>query len=117
MVLVANPASVGESISLHKVCQNAIYFDINYNVTNHFQSKDRIHRVGMPEGKEQVTYYYLLSKDSMEENVLNHIQKKEQAMNNFLDKNNNLFNFKDSDFNNFMPNIEDIKETLKEEKQ
>lgn len=112
MVLVANPASVGESISLHKVCQNAIYFDINYNVTNHFQSKDRIHRCGMPKGNEQVTYYYLLAERSIETKILKHIQNKEKRMNEFLDKKKNLFIFRDSDFNNMMPDINDMKETI-----
>lgn len=66
----------------------------------------------MPEGKEQVTYYYLLAKDGIEKRILEHIQAKEQQMNEFLTKNQNLFNFQDSDFNNMMPSIDDIKNTV-----
>ena len=42
----------------------------DYNCSNFLQSKDRIHRVGLPEG--QITnYYYFVSKDSIDE-VINH---------------------------------------------
>lgn len=47
MVLVANPAAASEGISLHKVCQNAIYIDRSYNAAHYLQSEDRIHRLGL----------------------------------------------------------------------
>jgi len=47
MVLVANPAACGEGISLHKVCQNAIYLDRTFNLAHYLQSIDRIHRLGL----------------------------------------------------------------------
>jgi SNF2 family DNA or RNA helicase len=69
-VVIANPFSVAESISLHKGCHNAIYMERDYNCSNFLQSKDRIHRVGLP--KNQITnYYYFISKDSIDE-VINH---------------------------------------------
>ena len=69
-VVIANPFSVAESISLHKGCHNAIYLERDYNCSNFLQSKDRIHRVGLD--KNQITkYYYLISKDSIDE-VINH---------------------------------------------
>ena len=69
-VVIANPFSVAESISLHKGCHNAIYMERDYNCSNFLQSKDRIHRVGLPEN--QITnYYYLVSKDSIDV-VINH---------------------------------------------
>jgi SNF2 family DNA or RNA helicase len=69
-VVIANPFSVAESISLHKGCHNAIYMERDYNCSNFLQSKDRIHRVGLD--KHQVTnYYYFISKDSIDE-VINH---------------------------------------------
>jgi SNF2 family DNA or RNA helicase len=46
MVLVANPAACGEGISLHTVCDHAIYLDRNYNAAQYLQSEDRIHRIG-----------------------------------------------------------------------
>ena len=50
MVLVANPAAASEGISLHKVCQHAIYLDRSFNAAHFLQSQDRIHRIGMPSG-------------------------------------------------------------------
>ena len=41
-VIIANPQTCSESISLHKACTNAIYYDINYNATEFLQSLDRI---------------------------------------------------------------------------
>lgn len=46
MVLIANPAACGEGISLHTVCDHAIYLDRNYNAAQYLQSEDRIHRIG-----------------------------------------------------------------------
>ncbi len=48
MVLVANPAACSEGISLHHVCQNAIYLDRSFNAAHYLQSEDRIHRLGLP---------------------------------------------------------------------
>ena len=53
--LVALPQACSESISLHKACQNAIYYDLNYNAAEFLQSLDRIHRVG---GSEIHPVYY-----------------------------------------------------------
>jgi len=51
-VLVANPASCSESISLHTTCHNAIYLDRTYDCSLFLQSIDRVHRLGLPEGIE-----------------------------------------------------------------
>lgn len=49
-VLVTNPASCSESISLHRSCHNAIYLDRTYDCALWLQSIDRIHRLGLPPG-------------------------------------------------------------------
>jgi hypothetical protein len=46
-VLVTNPASCSESISLHKGCHNAVYLDRTYDCALFLQSIDRIHRLGL----------------------------------------------------------------------
>ena len=56
-VLIANPHAVGESISLHKACHNALYFEQGFNAGVYMQSKDRIHRVGLEMSDE--TNYFL----------------------------------------------------------
>lgn len=45
--MVANPAAACEGISLHTVCQNAIYVDRTFNAAHYLQSEDRIHRLGL----------------------------------------------------------------------
>ena len=78
-VVIANPFSVAESISLHLGCHNAIYMERDYNCSNFLQSKDRIHRVGLPEG--QITnYYYFVSKDSIDEVIDNRLNLKIKRM-------------------------------------
>lgn len=49
-ILVTNPASCSESISLHQGCHNAIYLDRTYDCAQYLQSIDRIHRLGLPPG-------------------------------------------------------------------
>ncbi len=57
-VLITNPHTLAESVSLHKVCHDAVYFEYSYNLVHMLQSKDRIHRLGLPNG--QYTQYYFL---------------------------------------------------------
>jgi SNF2 family DNA or RNA helicase len=47
-VLITNPASCSESISLHRRCHHAIYLDRTYDCAQYLQSIDRIHRLGLP---------------------------------------------------------------------
>lgn len=78
-IVIANPFAVAESISLHKVCHNAIYLERSYNASHFLQSKDRIHRVGLEKGTE-TNYYYLLSQDSIDGVIHDALDVKEQRM-------------------------------------
>lgn len=49
-VLIATPQTLGEGISLHKVCQSQLHVDRTFNAGLFLQAIDRTHRVGMPEG-------------------------------------------------------------------
>ncbi len=49
-VLVTNPASMSESVSLHESCHNALYLDRTWDCALYLQSIDRIHRLGLLEG-------------------------------------------------------------------
>ena len=51
-VLVTNPASCSESISLHTTCHNAVYLDRTYDCALFLQSVDRIHRLGLPDSAQ-----------------------------------------------------------------
>lgn len=86
-VLITNPHTLAESISLHGICHDAIYFEYSYNLVHLLQSKDRIHRLGLQ--KDQYTQYYFiqnefLTKDggsySLDEKIFLRLQEKEQIM-------------------------------------
>jgi SNF2 family DNA or RNA helicase len=88
-ILIASPASLGESVSLHKnlqgetVCTNAIYFDRNFNGAQFMQSVDRIHRVGMDKDVE-VTYHLCIGTDTIDERIDQRLWEKWQNMTNAL---------------------------------
>ncbi len=89
-VVIANPFAVSESISLHRGCHNAIYMERDYNCSNFLQSKDRIHRYGLPEGQE-TNYYYILSKDSIDGVINNKLGEKIKRMEKIIDEDIPLF--------------------------
>ncbi len=89
-VIIANPFSVAESISLHKGCHNAIYLERDYNCSNFLQSKDRIHRVGL--AKDQVTtYYYIISANSIDEVINERLIEKIERMEKIINDDIPLF--------------------------
>ena len=79
-ILICNPSSVSESISLHQECDDAVYFDITWNAIYYLQSKDRIHRLGKFPEDRQVNYYLILYKQSIDEKIWKNIFKKEKRM-------------------------------------
>lgn len=87
MILIANPATLAESISLHRCCQNAIYVNRNFNAAQFIQSKDRIHRINMPEGTT-ATYYFLENDKSVDCAIDEKLNKKESRMLKILDAEN-----------------------------
>lgn len=78
-VVIANPFAVAESISLHKACHNAIYLERSFNCAHYMQSKDRIHRYGLPQDIE-THYYYILSEDSIDLTIDDRLEEKERRM-------------------------------------
>lgn len=78
-VIVANPYAVGESISLHQACQHAIYFERNFNAAVYLQSKDRIHRFGMPAATTAV-YDYIQTTESVEDTIARRLVQKVDLM-------------------------------------
>lgn len=78
-VLIANPAACSESISLHKTCHTAIYYDLSYNCAQYLQSLDRIHRVGASE-LNSATYHFLQYEDTIDADIKNNIDLKTQKM-------------------------------------
>lgn len=90
-VLITNPHTLAESVSLHTVCHDAIYYEYSYNFVHLLQSKDRIHRLGLP--KNQYTQYYFLQSVfdnkgesfSMDSKVYERLKEKEKTMLDAID--------------------------------
>lgn len=78
-VLIANPGACAESISLHKTCHHAIYYDLSYNCAQYLQSLDRIHRVGGSE-KMEAHYYFLQNKNAIDRDAMDNIDRKIKKM-------------------------------------
>ncbi len=78
-VLVANPAACSEGISLHTVCQYAIYLDRSFNAAHYMQSEDRIHRLGLAaDAKPQVEF--VECEDSVDQVVRSRLEFKVRTM-------------------------------------
>ena len=82
-VLIANPSSLAESISLHRHCHHAIYVDRTFNGAHYMQSLDRIHRVGLDPGA-QTRYDILQSERSIDQTVHYRLAAKQRNMERFL---------------------------------
>lgn len=84
-ILVANPAACAESISLHRTCSHAVYYDLSYNCAQYLQSLDRIHRVGGSENK--IAHYHFLQYDwTVDQDLLANVQAKAQRMSAIIDQ-------------------------------
>jgi SNF2 family DNA or RNA helicase len=82
-VLLSNPQTLGEGVSLHKECHEAIYVDRSYNAGLYLQSLDRIHRLGLP--PEQLTTVYVLkSEGSIDVRVDKRLEAKIERLGNYL---------------------------------
>ena len=78
-VLLANPAAVGEGISLHQVCHDAIYLERTFNAGHYLQSVDRIHRLGLsPDTDTRVTI--LCSFGTIDEIVESRLREKTERL-------------------------------------
>lgn len=89
-VLITNPHTLAESVSLHSICHDAIYFEYSYNLVHLLQSKDRIHRLGLPDGQYTQYYFmkniYQLAGDySFDLKIYNRLKEKEQIMLDAID--------------------------------
>jgi SNF2 family DNA or RNA helicase len=95
-VIVANPQACSESISLHKVCQNSIYYDLNYNTAEFLQSLDRIHRVGGSETKP-VFYDFLQYENTIDEKIYKRVFEKANRQMKVIEEDNLIFDINQED--------------------
>ncbi|WP_392670784.1 DEAD/DEAH box helicase [Streptomyces sp. LN785] len=83
-VLLSNPATLGEGISLHHVCHDAVYVDRDFMAGRFLQSLDRIHRLGLAPGTEtRVTV--LAVEGTIDEVVAMRLEEKLEFMGRILD--------------------------------
>lgn len=84
MVLLSNPATLGEGISLHHECHDAVYVDRDFAAGRYLQSLDRIHRLGLaPDTETRVTV--LVSNATIDEVVEQRLGMKLDFMGRVLD--------------------------------
>lgn len=84
MVLLSNPATLGEGISLHHDCHDAIYVDRDFAAGRYLQSVDRIHRLGLEPGTD-TRVKILLSRGTIDELVAQRLDTKLRFMEGILD--------------------------------
>lgn len=89
-VLITNPHTLAESVSLHHFCHDAIYYEYSYNLVHLLQSKDRIHRLGLKDG-QYTQYYYMESQYiyndkifSLDNRIYERLKEKEEVMLNAI---------------------------------
>jgi hypothetical protein len=83
-VLLSNPATLGEGVSLHQVCHDAVYVDRDFAAGRYLQSLDRIHRLGLaPDIRTQITV--LVANQTLDELVEQRLATKLHFMGSVLD--------------------------------
>lgn len=83
-VLLTNPATLGEGVSLHDVCHDAVYVDRDFAAGRFLQSVDRIHRLGLkPDEQTRVTI--LVAEETIDELVVQRLSTKLTFMGTILD--------------------------------
>jgi hypothetical protein len=101
-ILITNPHTLAESVSLHKTCHDAYYLELNYNLAQFVQSKDRIHRLGL--APDDVTNYYILItkygndlERSIDYKIYSRLQLKEKRMVNAIEQGSLLLDYEYDD--------------------
>src|SRR3954454_14922167 len=84
MVLLSNPATLGEGVSLHHECHDAVYVDRDFAAGRFLQSLDRIHRLGLSaEIETRITV--LVARNTIDELVEQRLADKLRFMGGILD--------------------------------
>lgn len=84
-ILVTNPHTLAESVSLHNICHDAIYLEYSFNLTHMLQSRDRIHRLGLKDTDETNYYYFALEgengkRSTIDKKIYYKLKEKEKIM-------------------------------------
>lgn len=84
-VLITNPHTLGESVSLHNIAHDALYLEYSFNLTHMLQSRDRIHRLGLKDTDKTNYYYFLLEgndefRNTIDRKIYERLKEKEDVM-------------------------------------
>jgi len=82
-VLIATPQTLGEGVSLHRVCFDQIHVDRGFAAGTFIQSLDRTHRLGM-DPRSDPTCTILVAADTIDEVVHAVLDRKATAMSEAL---------------------------------
>lgn len=74
--LVANPASASSGLNLQNA-DTQIFFSLSYSYDDYYQCRGRTHRNGQ---KNNCVYIHLLAKDTIDDNILECLRNKEDAV-------------------------------------
>lgn len=97
-LLISNPHTLAESVSLHGVSHSAIYLEYSFNLTHMLQSRDRIHRLGLPQNQTTDYYYFELvgksgERDTIDSKIYTRLEEKKEMMLDAIEGNQLVANF------------------------
>lgn len=84
-ILIANPQSLAEAVSLHKNTDYTLYFEFGFNLVHWIQSRNRTFRYGME--KDMDYYIMTTSDDKLDEFILKRLTEKEKFQNDVISYN------------------------------
>lgn len=95
-ILITNPHTLAESVSLHKNCHHAIYMEYSFNLVHMLQSRDRIHRLGLKDTDRTYYYYMMMDNPEFEFNTIDRkiydrLKLKEEIQTNAVEGENLLY--------------------------
>jgi superfamily II DNA or RNA helicase len=107
-VLIANPNTLAESVSLHETCHHAVYFEYSFNLVHMLQSRDRIHRVGLKPTDKTYYHYCMLDNpdgvfNTLDKRIYTRLQEKAQTQKDAIENTHLEFVGRD-----FKQDIEDL---------
>jgi len=80
-LLIGNIRAAGTGFTL-TAASNLVFIEFDWNPSWHDQAKDRIHRIGQ---KDSVSIYYMIAKDTIEEDIMKILDSKREIKNQILD--------------------------------
>lgn len=117
-VLVANPAAAAESMSLHHVCNHALYCDRTYNAGHFLQSQKRIHRLTEGEDKlKTIEIFSLEVRASIDYHVDKRLAEKCFALSAFLNESELTLDWLNNSYDEYYSNFSSVDDNYFENKE